>query len=464
MIGIVVSRADEASEAIWRALRDHGSWTEQTDNTRPDADGGGTVYHSDTDPPLTVRTFDTLHIALETPDEAFENPTALVFASRHSGDTGPLLTCHHTGNFGPAEYGGQDRSFAPAAPGIQRALLAGFAEHAPDSYDVGIECTHHGPTALTTPSIFAELGSTEAEWSDSDGATAVARAIYELPARDGTPAVRSTAEASSTDENATAADDHQPRHALAIGGGHYAPRVERLIRETAWGIGHVASDWQLDELGDPAAHADTLARAADASDAAVAVSVGTYPAVREALRQQNVRVVGERWLREVDDRSFELVERLESEVTTVNDGLRFGERRTTEYTVRPLPGRLTETAFSVDNEATRQAVQRETVAYETDENGTRPTDTAAVAVGRYDPLIDALASVLEARYDTVERTPEAVETTRTVFDPEAARTLGIPEGPAFGRLANGQPVEVDGRQISPETVQTTDTERFPVPD
>ena len=236
MIGIVVSRADPASMHIGEQLLDRDGWTTHTDGRRPDADGGGAFYRREG---FELRCFEPIHVELDSPETAFSNPdelVSLVFVSKHAGETGRLLTAHFTGNFGPAEYGGQPGSFARAAPGAQKAVIAALQDHAPDGYDVGIECTHHGPTAPLIPSLFVELGSSETEWSDPDGAQAVADAVLEL---DGVSA------------DYQPLDDEGPRHIFGFGGGHYTPRCTRLVANSEWAVGHIGSEWQLDAMGNP---------------------------------------------------------------------------------------------------------------------------------------------------------------------------------------------------------------------
>jgi D-aminoacyl-tRNA deacylase len=103
------------------------------------------------------------------------------------------------------------------------------------------------------------------------------------------------------------------------------------------------------------------------------------------------------------------------------------------------------------------------VAFETVEGGTKPRGRAAVADPQtVDSIVDALAAVLEEKYGSVDREADQVVATRRTFDPAAAADAGVPEGPAFGRLSAGDPVEVDGRTIAPEDVHTEETVTFQI--
>ena len=450
MIAIVVSRADFASEHIGEQLLELADWTEHTDDSRADADGGGVVYRTGDDgtggPAFELRTFERIHVELDGVDAAFDDPDLLFFASRHSGDTGPLLTAHFTGNFGEAKYGGEDGRLARACPGAQKAVVSAFEEYAPDRYDVGIECTHHGPSEVDVPSMFVELGSSEAEWEDPEGARAVARAILAV---DG------------VDADLAGGD----RHLVGFGGGHYVPRPTRLVRETSWGVGHIAADWQLDELGDVEAGRDVVAQLFEQSAADYAVVDGDKPDLEAVVGELGYRVVSETWVREVDDRPLTLVSQLETALSSVDDGLRFGADadESPAFVVVDLPSELLGEAQGVDPKRTRDAVEAHTVAFETDQNGARAAGRAAVRDDdAYESLVASLAALLGEKYERVERDGDVVVAHETAFDPEKAATLGVPEGPAFGKLAAGETVEVRGERIPPESVRTDGTHRFPV--
>ncbi|MBZ6494636.1 D-aminoacyl-tRNA deacylase [Natrinema longum] len=449
MIAIVESRADRASEHICDRLRERTDWDRRTDDDRPTADGGGTYYRTDG---AELRSFDDLHIELERPADAFDcDPDLLVFASRHSGDTGPLLTGHFTGNFGPAEFGGEPDSLAEAAPNALARLLAAFGEYAPDEYDVGMEGTHHGPSVVGCPSLFAELGSGDEQWDDRAAADAVARAILEL--RD--------------------VDPHRPRQVVGFGGNHYAPRFERIVRNTSWAVGHVAPDWALEAMDHPTAHRDVLERAFDASDAEIALLDGEWPVLEETLATIDCRIKSETWLREVDDRPLEVVDAVESDLGAVDDGIRFGDRLTASFSVVELPADLLGTAQGLDPDRVRTIVEANTVAFATDNGGSRvglrvaapDADVGADSDTGSEPrakIVEGLAAVLESKYDTVTVEDDAVVAEETAFDPDLARKAGVPAGPKFGTLAEGESVVVDGETISPEMVRTERTRRFPI--
>ncbi|WP_435093989.1 D-aminoacyl-tRNA deacylase [Halorubrum sp. N11] len=457
MIAIVVSRADSASEHIGEHLLDLGDWERRDDPSRPDAEGGGTYYRTDG---FELREFDDLHIDLDDPAAAFDDasPDFLAFISRHSGETGKLLTAHVTGNFGPAPYGGEPATLARAAPGAEKRVVEALATHAPDGYDVGIECTHHGPTATSVPSLFVELGSDEPEWSDPEAARAVAQAVLDLR---GTGADLVVEEADG--------ETPSPRHVVGFGGGHYAPRFTRIVRETEWAVGHVGADWALGDLGAPDANRDVIEQAFARSRADLAVIEGDKPDLAATVRDLDHRVVSETWVRVVGDRPLSLVERLEADLATIDEGLRFGESVPADpdaIRIRELPEDLLSRAQGVDADATRAAVETNTVAFDTEQAGTRAAGGAAFAAAEestgYDDLVADLAGVLERGYDAVEVTEGAVVARETAFDPGLAAERGVPEGPAFGRLANGESVEIDGETVAPEDVSRARTERFPI--
>lgn len=448
MIGIVVSRADIASLNIGEHLLDLADWNEEHDGSLSDADGGGTVYRlADTE----LRVFDDLHIHLDDADRAFRDRNSnadldlLVFASRHAGETGPLLSTHVTGNFGPADYGGLDYSLAPAAPNAQATALKALTEHVPEDYTVGMEGTHHGPTEINTPSLFVELGSDEPQWNDPDGAQAVAQAILAL----------------------RGVDPGSPRTLIGFGGGHYVPRFERVIRETDWTVGHIGVDWALDAMGDPNEHRSLLREAFEQGGTEYALIDGDFPTLEGVIDDFGYRVVSETWARETTGVPLELVEQMEHEVRTVDDGLRFGEQAKgmntaeNEFTIVDLPPELLSEANGIDRERTLAAVRAHTVAHTTDEGGTRLGDTVVLPRSAdRNELISAFSTILETKYDTVERNENEIVAHETAFSPTLARKLGVPEGPAFGRLANGQRVEVDGTVVSPSDVREQRTHMF----
>jgi D-aminoacyl-tRNA deacylase len=440
MLAIVVSRADSASEHVGDHLLNLADWTEHEEESRSDAEGGGTYYRTDG---AELRTFDGLHLHLDGAAAAFDESDLLVFASRHSGETGPLLTAHATGNFGPAEYGGGEGSLARAAPNALRAVRRFFEEYAPEGYDAGIECTHHGPSAVGCPSLFVELGSGEDEWDDPAGAEAVARSILALRGVDPT--------------------DY--RTVVGFGGGHYAPRFDRIVTETDWRVGHVAADWVLETMGDPRESRAVVGKAFAMSGTEFALVDGDRPRLESVIEDLGFETVSETWLRETTDVPLELVERIERELSPVDEGLRFGaaaEGYDGEFVADELPEELLEAANGVDRAAVLEAVDERAVAYETTEGGSLVAGPVALAeADDRRVLIEALAAVLESKYDTVEVREGEVHAVREAFDPDLAREAGVEEGPAFGRLADGRSVEVDGETVAPGEVRSARERRFP---
>ena len=227
----------------------------------------------------------------------------------------------------------------------------------------------------------------------------------------------------------------------------------------------MAADWALEAMGDPEEARALVGKAFDTSGAEFALVEGEHPRLEAVIEDLGFRTVGETWLRETTGVPLPLVERFERELTPVADGLRLGEPAegyNGEYVSGDLPEELTEEATGIDREATRDAVDRVALAYDTVESGTLVAGQVALAdAADRRRIVERLAAVLDAKYDAVDVREAAVVASRETFDPGLARAAGVEEGPAFGRLASGEPVEVDGETVRPDDVRSARERRFP---
>jgi len=148
-----------------------------------------------------------------------ESPDVCIVASRHKSESGkPTLTCHATGNFGRADMGGIEGHLQLTNALYLRMALLLLKEKQQAynlPYDVSLEVTHHGPTELSFPLLYVEVGSGEEQWNDLTACRAAAEVIFEL----------------------YSSEPEKVPVAIGFGGPHYAPNFSEIIRNVA--LGHI---------------------------------------------------------------------------------------------------------------------------------------------------------------------------------------------------------------------------------
>jgi D-aminoacyl-tRNA deacylase len=153
-----------------------------------------------------------------------------VFLSKHAAESGVLaLTCHSTGNFSEAKFGGNDRQVAIPHPDLQKQYLQTLQKYQSDfsEFQITIEATHHGPTALTKPSIFIEIGTTEKQWTNNSLCVSVAKLVHQVLVN------------TKSSENPVA---------ICFGGTHYPSKFTNELLEGKYALGTVMPKHSLDEL------------------------------------------------------------------------------------------------------------------------------------------------------------------------------------------------------------------------
>lgn len=215
---LVCSTPDNASVNIRDELLSLGRWS-------PKAEFMGAPAYQNGDQVMV--TVPQLHLFCDDLDLTVKKdlgiaPHEMVFLSRHKAASGQRsLTVHPIGNWGKAQFGGRDGQVVSSAPHLMTSLLRQLGKEAAGlSFEVTYEVTHHGPW-LSTPTMFIEIGSSEATWGDREAARAIARAITSVKVTEG-PVV------------------------MGIGGGHYAPRFTEVALGKKVSIGHMLPGYAFD--------------------------------------------------------------------------------------------------------------------------------------------------------------------------------------------------------------------------
>lgn len=210
---LVASRSDPASSNIADALiHEHGF--ERTS----DAFEGTPIYVSKK--AVLIFTQRELLFA-DHLDERFA-PDAYIFLSKHRSESRiPTLTVHTTGNFTEdAPFGGRPLELGLSYPSLQKSLVRELvlAAGSLPEYDAVVETTHHGPTSLRSPILFAEIGPTEKEWRDEEAARVVAHALSRALSR----------------------NRFHGRVAIGLGGPHYSRKFTRVLAESEYAVATIA--------------------------------------------------------------------------------------------------------------------------------------------------------------------------------------------------------------------------------
>ena len=170
-------------------------------------------------------------LTLENIDDLYSDASMFIFLSKHrSHSCIPTLTCHFTGNFSADNsYGGNPRQIAISYPSLQKAYLKAItaAKQKIPEYEVIIEATHHGPTSLNKPILFIELGSSEKQWTDENAAAVICDTVLGM-----------------LDHGFECCD----KVGIALGGTHYPVKFNKLLLESRFGLGAVASKHNLEAI------------------------------------------------------------------------------------------------------------------------------------------------------------------------------------------------------------------------
>ncbi|MDD4137234.1 MAG: D-aminoacyl-tRNA deacylase, partial [Methanoregula sp.] len=369
----------------------------------------------------------------------------LIFLSRHSSvNPVPILTVHVTGNYRAAELGGSPRTLAPACPAMMQATLRALARHCPEGYRVSYEVTHHGPTSLTHPSFFVEIGSTAKEWDDPVAGRAVAESVL-------------------------SASPQEPVPLIGFGGTHYAARETEIALTSRGAFGHIAHTREIAALD------EEMVRAMMEKSGAVAAYIDRKALDREGLNRLTgmlealqIPRLSESEIAALGHLPWDTYCTIRKMAGAVSPGARCYihalQGPGTPVLVRANPVLLAETAKTDEPCLLKNLDAQPVVHLSTHDNRLLPefityTEHSSQIINALNTL--CVKIIRSKEITATER--DYLIVTKVRFDPAKARELGILPGPSYKELAGGRPVETDGRTITPEMVSSRSEVRIHIP-
>ena len=448
---IIVSTADAASVNIRDRLFELAPWEKI-------AEGEYRVYGSGD---LGLVEIHDYHVYQDNIDDKLASmgfqAEALIFASKHrSKENRRTLTVHFTGNVAEGKFGGRPYELSTPAPRVAASLLKSL-KAATSGYAVSYEATHHGPSSLKTPSVYVEIGSTIEEWSDIEAGRIIARAILGVKEEPEMPVY------------------------VGIGGNHYAPRETALVMEAGIAFGHIIADHLVPLLTE-----DVVKQAFEKSATKAAyldrksIPKGERDRIEgiiatlgyEIHPESDIRDLSKPWLR--CPRLVEIARAreppLKIKITKSLMGILPEDcPKPCDSCPLGIRGELNEElltlAWKADKAAVQKALDTQMAVYFYNSSGVPTNTIAGMDKGSVDRAINDLTQecieILKKRFTVkYDHWEELLYVIDRRFDPEKAKALGVPEGPAFGRLAKGEAVTVQGTTVTPQMVFSESVKRI----
>lgn len=331
--------------------------------------------------------------------DMFFDPEYYVFASRHRSESEEkTLTVHVTGNLTErADVGGRGEELARCNPCAMKAALLeldrGRRKLGLD-YKVSMEATHHGPTELKRPVMFVEVGSTEAEWQDEKAVGIVAAAALKA-----------------------AENIESFPQAVGIGGNHYAPIHTKAVLRTDVAIGHIIPTYAISAL-----KKSTFLQAIKMTCAEFGFL--DWKGMRKEHKDKMRMFASE-------------------------CGLELKRGKDLEKAPTHPEFEIEEEFFYEAEKAGRKiiadAIMKHGPSPKTDKNGRLSHKISAKHDIRRE-IIGACIESLKQKYEV--RFNGSLILKEKKLDMKKAEKLGIKPGPILGKIAEGQPVEINGKTVT----------------